>query len=103
MPLSEVCDRATILMVRKEKGVSHEGLEDYQKEAKQVNKELLQELFEVNWALWELEDKITHARDNREAGWIFRNRSRPFTKKRSEIKNKITEKYGGYHETKAYD
>ena len=102
MQPSDLADRYTILKVKKEKGLPvDEELEIYKKEIEFISKPLLAKLYAVNKEMWELEDTISGFIFASDIGKAYR-LLRESTLIRNKIKNKITEKYGGFAELKKY-
>lgn len=105
MELWEVADKASILKVKKDKGLPVDGqYARYMKEIEQVPAELFAKLHEVNKAMFEMEDIISFAFENREfemAGYLYY-ALRGMTHMRTKAKHAIASACGEPLEVKRY-
>lgn len=100
MPVADVVDRYTILLIKKSHGlkVPDEELEAYRVESCDHD---YMELLNINRQMWDLEEQITKADEAFEVGLLYWN-LRDLTKRRVEAKNRISERCGQHLELKSY-
>lgn len=100
MPVADVVDRYTILLIKKSHGlkVPDEELEAYRVESCDHD---YMELLNINRQMWDLEELITKTQDPFEVGLMYWN-LRDLTKLRVEAKNRISERCGQHLELKSY-
>ena len=102
MPPAEIVDRGTILMVKVQEGFPSGGMiAEFKRAMKGFDPHLVQELFEINAQMFHMEEIITQTKNYEDIGRLYM-RLRRMSLERNKIKNKITEKYGGYKEHKRY-
>lgn len=103
-PISEVADKFTVALIKLREGLPTEKIvEDYRRvlAKSKVSEEIVDELYEINYKMWRLEELITEevALDKIGAYYLA---LRWMSHKRTEKKNEIADKYGGHREYKRY-
>ena len=105
MELWEIADKASILKVKKEKGLKVDGhYERYMREVKDVPKELFDRLHSVNLAMFDIEEAISRTFELREyemAGYLYYV-LRGMTHLRTEAKHAVAKWAGELPEVKRY-
>ncbi len=99
MPIADVADRYTILLLKKAHGLQiDENLGAYEKELRGVNYE---QLLLVNKSMWEVEELLSENITIGRVGQLCL-RLREFSLQRTAYKNKIAQEHGGPIERKTY-
>lgn len=99
MPIADVADRYTILLIKVVKHIEPATILDgFQAELTSVD---YKKLSKINSRMWELEDAITAACGMAEIGALYLE-LRELTKQRVEEKNRIAAEHGGPMERKNY-
>jgi len=99
MPIAEVADRYTILLIKKEHGLNvDEDLEQYKSALRGVH---TLSLYIINKAMWVLEDAISVECNMASIGATYLE-LRKLTLERTTAKNKIAAEHGGPIERKNY-
>lgn len=103
MPIAEVADKATILLLKINHGMpTEENLTEYQDEIKDVD---CTDLTAINTKMWEIENLISRelmtSKNIEQVGHYYLH-LRDLTKQRVAAKNKIAAEHGGPMERKNY-
>ena len=101
----DLVDKTTILKIKLDNGLDcEEQYLEYSKEIENVDKRLVENLYQINKKMWIYEELITLAIDEEEYENIGRLYYvlRGLTHKRTEAKNKIADKYDRFKELKKY-
>lgn len=105
MKIWEIADKATILKVKKSKGLpADEQLAEYEEDIERVPKELFDNLYEINLFMFEMEDVISKAfelRNYEMAGHLY-HVLRGLTHERTKAKHNIAKIFDEPLEVKKY-
>ena len=105
LQLWEIVDKATILKIKKEKGLPvGKQLDEWMAEAKKCDPELVRRTYEINKLMWDMEDHISKLFELN--AWETSGKAyhylRALTHERTAIKNEIAKRYDKYKELKWY-
>lgn len=90
---SDMADRVTILKIKRQHELEvQEELDSFLSEMPDIDQAFLDELFDVNLQIWNLEAQVGKMAFD----------IRKLNTRRTEIKNEITKKYGGYKDQKKF-